>query len=466
MRSGRAVLALIALAGILACAAVTRPTAALFTAATTSTGTFTVDRLGNSFAVAPGSSKRPGTTTAIAAGDVDTQALTFGTVPSSQAFASVFTVRNVTGNAQQAVLTLAGAPQLAAPVFTSTGTATDTIPAGATRTVQVATVPTIAGRGTGTVRLRLGSATWLYRDYATTIDLAPQAPASLTATQRPAGAIRLAWGASATVTGLAGYTVYRKSGAGAYAKLNAAPQAGTTLDDTTAVDGTAYTYVVRAVTTAGVTLESADSPAATATADATPPGQPTAVALANGGGAGGAYVNAANEASASVSISLPAGSLAGDTVTLTLTSGATTVTRTAAASSGAGTITISGLDLRGLADGTIALGASSADAAGNVSASRSGSAPKDTAAPGTPTASYNDQDGSSADVVWGTAEQGASVVVTRISPAPSASYDASEASGYYWASVGAHKNVRVTYSVVATDAAGNASAAATVTART
>jgi hypothetical protein len=448
------VLALVAAAGLAVCAAVTRPTAAAFTAANSATASITVDKLANYFAVAPASPA--------ATGDVDTQTLTFGTVPAAQQFPSVFTVRNTTGQPQPAVLSLAGAPQLAAPVFTSTGTPTDTIPAGATRTVSIATSTTVAGRGAGTVRLRLGSSTWLYRDYAATIDLAPQAPASLTATARAGGVIRLAWSASTTVTGLAGYDVYRRAGSGAFTKLNAAPLAATGLDDTTAADGASYTYVVRAVTTSGVTLSSVDSPAATAVADATPPAKPTAVSLANGGGSGNAYVNGGNAASVSVAVALPAGALATDTVTVTLTTGSTTVTKTA---SGTGTITVSGFDARGLADGTVALSAFSTDAAGNVSGVATGSAPKDTAAPQL-SAAYADRGGNQEDLIWGNVDDGATVTATRLSPNGGASYSAVTGWGYYAIVVGAHRNVTVTYSVSAVDEAGNAGAPVIVTART
>jgi hypothetical protein len=461
----RAALVLAALAGLFACAAATRPTAAAFTASSTATGSYTVDRLGNTFAVAPGSSTRPGASAPIAAGDVDTQTLTFGAVPSAQTFASVFTVRNTTGQAQQAVLSLAGAPQLATPVFASTGTPADTIPAGATRTVAIATSSTVAGRGAGTVRLRLGSSTWLYRDYATTIDLAPQAPASLTATPRAVGAIRLEWSPSSTVTGLAGYDVYRRSGAGAYAKLNATPLAAASYDDSATADGTTYTYVVRALTTSGVTLSSLDSPAATSTADATPPAGPTAVALANGGGDGDAWINAANAASVSVAVTLPAGSLASDTITVTLTSGSGSVSKTA--SGGAGTVTVTGIDARGIADGTVTISAASIDAAGNSSAARAADAPKDTVVPAAPTAGFSDGNGHQADSISGTAEPNAAIRAVRILPAPPLTFaTTASASGAFEVSVAADKKVSVTYGVYASDGAGNTSPPCTITSMT
>jgi hypothetical protein len=245
--------------------------------------------------------------------------------------------------------------------------------------------------------------------------------------------------------------------------VNATPLSATTYDDTATADGTSYAYVVRAVTTAGVALSSVDSPVATATADATPPGKPTSVALANGGGAGSAYVNAANEASVSVSIGLPAGTVASDTVTVTLTSGSTTVTRTA--SGATGTITLSGIDTRGLADGDVTISVSTTDAAGNVSAAATTTVQKDTEAPEL-SAFYSDRKNPNEDLIWGNVDSGATMKAVRISPNGGAVYTAVTGGGSYAVVVAAHKNVTVTYSVTATDAAGNVSPAVTVTERT
>jgi len=461
VHTGRTLLALAALAGVFLCGAATRPTAAAFTASGSATGSYTIDELANYFAVASGGAVQPGTSTPISAGDVDTQTLTFGTVPSAQTFPSVFTVTNTTSQPQDAVLTLTGAAQLASAVFTSTGTATETIPGNATSTVQITTSNTVAGRGTATLRLRLGTYTWLYRDYAATIDLAPEAPGSLVATARAGGLVRLTWGASSTVTGLAGYEVYRKTGAGAYTKLNASPLAATTYDDTTGVDGTTYTYVVRALTTSGVTLESVDSLAATATADATAPAQPTSASLANGGGAGNAYVNAANSGSVSVSVALPAGSLASDTVTVAVSNGASSVTATTAAPAGAGTVTLTGLNLASLADGTLTISATSTDAPGNVSTVRTTTVTKDTGI-AAPSATYADLKNVN-DQITGTTEDGATVTATQTAPTASGPYTTTAAGGAYTVPVGRHKNLMVTYTVVATDLAGNTSPATTVT---
>jgi hypothetical protein len=307
----------------------------------------------------------------------------------------------------------------------------------------------------------------MYRDYSVKIDEAPEAPTAPSVAQKPAGRLDLSWTASTTVTNLAGYNVYRSTG-GAYTKLNASPLTGTSYSDTATVDGTAYTYKINAVTSGTPLLTSLDSPTVNGTADATPPGAPTSIVLANGGGTGNAYVNAENAASLSLSVTLPAGSLTSDTVTLTISKGGSSVVATHAGTNGAGTFTVSGLNVAGFGDGALSISASSTDAAGNVGATTSVSVTKDTVAPGAPTANYTDNNNNTADVVAGTAEANASISVSKTS-SPTGSYSATaNGSGSYSANVyptnGKVSNpVSVTYVVTATDAAGNTSSATTLT---
>lgn len=226
------------------------------------------DELANHFSVTPGIVVQPGTTTPVASGDVNTLALAFGTVPSAQAFAAVFTVRNVSAQTQTAQLTRTGVPQIASSVFASSGGTSATLAAGASTTVTVTTSTTVAGRATGALRLGVAGLSWLYRDYPVAIAEAPEAPASLSATAKPAGLVQLTWVASSTVTNLAGYAVYRSTGGGAYVRLNASAVGGLTYDDSATVDGTTYTYKVEALSSDASQLASVDSPTATATADA------------------------------------------------------------------------------------------------------------------------------------------------------------------------------------------------------
>ena len=228
------------------------------------------------------------------------------------------------------------------------------------------------------------------------------------------------------------------------------------------MDGTAYTYKIHAVSSGVPVLDSLDSPTVSVTADATAPGQATSITLANGGGNGGAYVNAANASSISLSVALPAGSLTTDVVQLTATLGGT-VTTTRAGSAGAGTVTFNGINVSGLGDGTLTVSVISTDLAGNVSTVRTATFTKDTVAPGAPTAVYTDNN-NVADVVSGTAQANASITVTKTAPAPTAAYPTTaDGAGAYTVTVAAvngkpNPAIPVTYTITATDAAGNTSA--------
>jgi len=425
----------------------------------------TADALRNYFSVSPGTDVQPGTSTAVASGNVDVLSIDLGTVPSARTFSNVFRITNVSSAMHTATLSLSSVPQVASAVFAFSGGTSVALAAGASTTLSVTTSTTVAGRGTGTVRLGLSGTSWLYRDYSFHVDEAPEAPGAPTGTQKPAGRIDLSWAASTTTTNLAGYDVYRSSG-GAYTKLTAAPQAALTYSDTATVDGTAYTYKIHAVSSGTPVLDSLDSPTVGVTADATAPGQATSITLANGGGAGSAYVNSANSSGISVAVTLPAGSLTTDVVKLTATLGGT-VTATHAGSAGAGTVTFSGVNVSGLGDGTLTLSVISTDLAGNVSSARTVTVTKDTVAPGAPTATYTDNN-NVGDVVSGTAEANASISITKTAPLPTAGYGTSaNGAGSYSATVAivnGHTNtpISVTYTVTATDAAGNTSSVTTL----
>lgn len=442
----------------------TRMSSAAFTATANVPGnTITADRLSNYFAVTPGSAVRPGTSTPVAGGDVDTLALDFGTAPSVGTFTDVFTVQNVTGQSQTATLASLGITQIDTAFFASSGSSSATLAPGASTAVSVTSSATALGQGTGTVRLGVSGSSWLYRNYATALEAAPQAPTSPAAAARPAGQIDLAWSPSTTL-GISGYDVYRASGAG-YTKLNVAPVAGTTYSDSATTDGTAYTYRLRAV---GGGLESLDSATVGATADAVAPTLPTTVALANGGGQGSAYVNLANRASVSLAVTLPASAIASDTVTVVVSSGVASVTATVPGRAGAGVVTVSGLDTTTLGDGAVTLSATTADAAGNNSAARTATVTKDTAAPGAPTGTYTDANNAVADVIAGTSEAGATVSATQNLPSASGPYTTvAAAGGTYTLNVFATNGkpptpIAVRYLITATDLAGNTGAALTL----
>jgi hypothetical protein len=382
--------------------------------------------------------------------------------------AGVFTVTNESGGTRTATLALLGPDQAAAATFTISGAASVTLGPGESSAVAIASSATVAGSGAGTLRLGLQGSDWLYRDYPLSLDAAPVAPGSLTAVAKPAGRVDLSWSASATTTNLAGYHVYRSTG-GSWTKLTASPVGGTSYSDTATSDGVLYTYAVRAVST-GAALESLDSPHATERADATAPTLPSAIQLTNGGGQGNQYVNLANASSLSVSVTLPATSQTSDVVEVRIANGAQSVAKTAAATAGAGAVTVTGIDASSLADGTVTISATVADAAGNVSAARTTTAPKDTVAPGAPAAAYVDNR-NQADQITGTAEGGSLVTAVQTVPSASGPYTANAAAGgAYTVAVAATKGnpgqpVTVTYLVTARDAAGNTGAATTLTAQ-
>jgi hypothetical protein len=113
-----------------------------------------------------------------------------------------------------------------------------------------------------------------------------------------------------------------------------------------------------------------------------PPAAPGSVSLTNGGGVGSAYINPSNDGSVNVDVALPSTSLATDTVTLTLSDGTTTVTpATQSGTAGTGTLHFTGIDVSGLADGTITIKAKATSSYGDASGYTSISVTKDTVAP-------------------------------------------------------------------------------------
>jgi hypothetical protein len=307
---------------------------------------------------------------------------------------------------------------------------------------------------------------------ATTI-ARPAAPAGTSATAVAAGAIDVGWSA---VAGVAGYNVYRRAGAAAYdfsTPLNGAtPQAAVTRHDTTTVDGTTYHYAVRAVITGagGAQVESLDgTESAAVTADATPPTAPVSVTVTAGGpvwatatcgvAAGTRYLNAAGIGAVGVRTTIAAPE-AGESVVLSAVSGATSASATVAA--GATTVDAV-MALGGLTAGTVTLTARTADAAGNQSAAVSPTAVvvKDVAAPSL-TASYSGGLLGLNPTLSGTSECGATIVATKTAGGNTgAQWTTTTGTGTSW-SVAVEGPLlglgSVTYSVTATDRAGNTSA--------
>jgi len=155
-------------------------------------------------------------------------------------------------------------------------------------------------------------------------------------------------------------------------------------------------------------------------------------------------------------------------VKLTVSNGGNSVITTKAGPAGSGTITVTGLNVAALGDGTLTLSANSTDLAGNVGTTTSVTVTKDTAAPAAPTAAYTDNNNANADQISGTAEANASINVTKNSPAPTATYSTTaNGSGAYSVLVFAANGkppmpIPVSYTITATDAAGNTSGATTL----
>jgi hypothetical protein len=415
------------------------------------------------YTITPGSAVQPGTTTKIATGDANTLQLNFGTVPSARTITSIFTVTNVSGASLPISIAPIAVGQIATTVFSSTGTASMTLASGASTSVTMTTSSTVAGYGAGTVRLTTTGPNAVTKSYPAQIREAPQTPSSVSASARAAGAIAVSWTASTSTTNLAGYDVYRSSGGGAYSKRNSTPVVGTAYTDTGTTNGTAYTYRLRALSTGSPALQSLDSTTATATADNVAPAQPSSVTLANGGGSGSAYINLANRASVSVGVGVPSSAVASDTLTVTLSIGSQSVTKTSASRLGSGTVTVTGINATSLGDGTVTISATARDVAGNVSAARTRTNTKDTVAPGVPTATYVDRTNTS-DQITGTAAASSTVRATRTAPSTLGPYTTTaNSSGGYTVNVASARNVTVTYTVNATDAAGNTGANRTIT---
>ncbi|HET9667719.1 MAG TPA: Ig-like domain-containing protein, partial [Desertimonas sp.] len=415
------------------------------------------------YSIAQGTAVQPGTTTRIATGDANTLQLDFGLVPSARTITSVFTVTNTSGASLSISIAPIALGQIASTRFASSGSSSATLANGASTSVTVVTSSTVAGYGSGSIRLTTTGTNAMTKSYPAQIREAPQAPTGVTAAARAAGAIAVSWTATTSTTNLAGYDVYRSSGGGAYTKRNAATVTGTSYTDT-GTNGTAYTYRLRALSTGSPALQSLDSTTATATADSAAPATPSSVTLANGGGSGNAYINLANRASISVGVGVPSSALASDTLTVTLTSGSQSVSKTSPSRTGSGTVTVTGINATSLPDGTVTISVTARDVAGNVSPARTRTNTKDTVAPGIPTASYVDRTSPTTDQITGTAAASSTVRATRTAPSTLGPYTATaNSSGAYTVTVAAARNVTVTYTINATDAAGNTGANRTLT---
>lgn len=194
------------------------------------------------------------------------------------------------------------------------------------------------------------------------------------------------------------------------------------------------------------------------------PSAPTSVSLANGGGTGNAYVNSANKSSINVSVALPSTSKSTDVVHLTAGDGTNTVTpATMSGTSGTGTVTFVGLNLSSFNDGPVTFTTWVTNASG-TSANTVKAVTKDTVNPSAPTASYTDGNNGQGDKITGVTEVGATITAVETAPATKTWTTTAATTSYSLKvdNLSTHSGINYSYSVTATDAAGNVSPATIV----
>jgi cellulose 1,4-beta-cellobiosidase len=305
----------------------------------------------------------------------------------------------------------------------------------------------------------------------------PSAPAgAVTATAVVNGAIDVSWSA---VSGVAGYNVYRRTLAGNYdyaSPLNGAtPLTATSYHDTGASNGTTYVYAVRSIITGagGAQVESASSADSnSATSDSSPPPAPSAVDVTGptlatttcGLAAGTRYVNNAGKSAVAVSATI-ATPESGETVVFSASRGAGSVSATVAAT---GTTVSTTLNLSSLGDGTLTVTARTQDAAGNQSATKAPTyaVVKDTVSTTPSALAYTDNLTIVADALAGVVECAAAVTITETAPSSQTFSTTAAADGSFSRNVaalsGAVFGIAYSYTVTATDPAGNVSASASI----
>jgi chitodextrinase len=106
----------------------------------------------------------------------------------------------------------------------------------------------------------------------------PTAPAGLTASAAGSAQINLAWTASTSSVGIAGYRVERCQGAGCSNFAQVATPTSTTYADSALAANTSYSYRVRAADTAGTLSAYSNTASATTAPDTQPPSAPSALA--------------------------------------------------------------------------------------------------------------------------------------------------------------------------------------------
>jgi chitodextrinase len=267
---------------------------------TTSTVTSVTDTTGNTYARAVGPTMNPGLLTqsiyyakkiaAAAAGAnsvtvkfdkaavyVDIRILEYSGLDTAAPLDATAAASGNTGTNDSGPLTTTGASEL---LFAANMTTGWTSGPGAGFTSRVITSPdgdiaedlvaATAGIYRGTAP---GAGAWVMQmaAFRSVTVQPPTAPGNLTATAASSTEIDLAWTASTSTQGIAGYRVERCQGAGCSSFAQIATPAGTTYADTTGAPNTAYSYRVRAADTAGSLGPYSNVAGATTPPDTQPP---------------------------------------------------------------------------------------------------------------------------------------------------------------------------------------------------
>jgi chitodextrinase len=220
-----------------------------------------------------------------AAGNPDIRILEYGGIATSGALDTVAAASGSGATSDSGPLTTSGASELlvAANMVSNT---TNGPGAGFTQRIltnpdsDIAEDEVAASAGTYHGTAPVYSSLWVMQMVAfrSTTVAPPTAPGGLTATAASSSQINLAWTASTSTLGIAGYRVERCLGASCSNFAQIATPTATTYSDGSCAPNTAYSYRVRAADTAGTLSTYSNTASATTPPDTQPPSAPSNLA--------------------------------------------------------------------------------------------------------------------------------------------------------------------------------------------